>query len=105
MQPDLKRWQVAGTAGREPASEDHQVRVSVLHDRPRGGRAAGEVGAAAVQSAPHLHNRAAEGAGGVIADASPDVTVLFADIVDFTEHAERRPPKATVALLNKHHEG
>ena len=36
----------------------------------------------------------------VIADASPRVTVLFADIVDFTPHAERSPPEATVALLN-----
>jgi class 3 adenylate cyclase len=37
----------------------------------------------------------------VIADASPQVTVLFADIVDFTAHAERSPPEATVALLNE----
>ena len=37
---------------------------------------------------------------GVIADAFPLVTVLFADIVDFTSHAERSPPEATVALLN-----
>jgi class 3 adenylate cyclase len=37
----------------------------------------------------------------VIADASPQVTVLFADIADFTEHAERSPPEATVALLNE----
>jgi class 3 adenylate cyclase len=37
---------------------------------------------------------------GVIADASPQVTVLFADIADFTHHAERSPPEATVALLN-----
>ncbi|HET6750883.1 MAG TPA: adenylate/guanylate cyclase domain-containing protein, partial [Actinomycetes bacterium] len=37
----------------------------------------------------------------VIADASPQVTVLFADIVDFTSHAERSPPEATVALLNE----
>jgi adenylate cyclase len=36
----------------------------------------------------------------VIADASPKVTVLFADIADFTPHAERSPPEATVALLN-----
>jgi adenylate cyclase len=35
-----------------------------------------------------------------IADAVPQVTVLFADIADFTEHAERSLPKATVALLN-----
>jgi class 3 adenylate cyclase len=37
----------------------------------------------------------------VIADASPQVTVLFADIVDFTAHAARSPPAATVALLNE----
>jgi adenylate cyclase len=37
----------------------------------------------------------------VIADAFGEVTVLFADIVDFTEHAERTPPEATVALLNE----
>jgi class 3 adenylate cyclase len=37
----------------------------------------------------------------VIADAAPQVTVLFADIVDFTEYAERTPPEATVALLNE----
>jgi len=36
----------------------------------------------------------------VIADAFPEVTVLFADIVDFTPYAERTPPQATVALLN-----
>jgi class 3 adenylate cyclase len=37
----------------------------------------------------------------VIADASPKVTVLLADIADFTPHAERSPPEATVALLNE----
>jgi class 3 adenylate cyclase len=37
----------------------------------------------------------------VIADASPQVTVLFADIVDFTAHAARSPPAATVTLLNE----
>jgi class 3 adenylate cyclase len=37
---------------------------------------------------------------GVIADAFGEVTVLFADIVEFTAHAERSPPEATVALLN-----
>jgi class 3 adenylate cyclase len=37
----------------------------------------------------------------VIADASPQVTVLFTDIVDFTSHAERSPPEATLALLNE----
>ena len=37
----------------------------------------------------------------LIADASSQVTVLFADIVDFTAHAERSPPEATVALLNE----
>jgi class 3 adenylate cyclase len=37
----------------------------------------------------------------LIADASSQVTVLFADIADFTAHAERSPPEATVALLNE----
>jgi class 3 adenylate cyclase len=37
----------------------------------------------------------------VIADTCPQVTVLFADIADFTPHAERSPPEATVALLNE----
>jgi class 3 adenylate cyclase len=37
----------------------------------------------------------------VIADAFGEVTVLFADIVDFTAHAARSPPVATVALLNE----
>jgi len=36
----------------------------------------------------------------IIADAFPHVTVLFADIVDFTRQAERTPPEATVELLN-----
>jgi class 3 adenylate cyclase len=36
----------------------------------------------------------------VIADAFSDVTVLFADIVGFTKHAERTPPAKTVAMLN-----
>jgi class 3 adenylate cyclase len=38
---------------------------------------------------------------GVIADAFGEVTVLFADIVDFTSHAERSPPTATVAVLDE----
>jgi adenylate cyclase len=37
----------------------------------------------------------------LIADASSQVTVLFADIADFTAHAERSPPEATVALLSE----
>jgi class 3 adenylate cyclase len=37
----------------------------------------------------------------VIADAFGEVTVLFADIVGFTEHAARTPPEATVTLLNE----
>ena len=37
----------------------------------------------------------------LIADASTQVTVLFADIADFTAHAERSPPEATVAMLNE----
>jgi class 3 adenylate cyclase len=36
----------------------------------------------------------------VIADAHPAVTVLFADIVDFTPFAERAGPRATVDLLD-----
>jgi class 3 adenylate cyclase len=36
----------------------------------------------------------------VIADAFPDVTVLLADIVDFTPHAERDRPEQTVELLD-----
>ena len=38
---------------------------------------------------------------GLIADASPQVTVLFADIADFTPHTEHSPPEAAVALLNE----
>jgi adenylate cyclase len=37
----------------------------------------------------------------VIADAFPHVTVLFADIVDFTEHTERGSPGETVEMLNE----
>ncbi len=37
---------------------------------------------------------------GVIADGFPDVTVLFADIVDFTSRSERIPPEQVVELLN-----
>jgi hypothetical protein len=37
---------------------------------------------------------------GVIADGFPDVTVLFADIVDFTSHSERIPPEQVVEALN-----
>jgi adenylate cyclase len=36
----------------------------------------------------------------VIADGFGDVTVLFADIAKFTEHAERVAPAETVAMLN-----
>jgi class 3 adenylate cyclase len=38
--------------------------------------------------------------GGVIADASSDVTVLFADIVGFTPLSERLSPSEVVALLD-----
>jgi adenylate cyclase len=38
---------------------------------------------------------------GVIADAFEEVTVLFADIVDFTPLAERLPPNEVVALLDE----
>ena len=37
---------------------------------------------------------------GVIADNFPDVTVLFADIVDFTKLSARVPPADVVAMLN-----
>jgi class 3 adenylate cyclase len=37
---------------------------------------------------------------GVIADGFPDVTVLFADIVDFTSRSERIAPEQVVEVLN-----
>jgi len=37
----------------------------------------------------------------VIADAFPEVTVLFADIVGFTAHAERTAPDRIVQMLNE----
>lgn len=37
---------------------------------------------------------------GLIADAHPDVTVMFADIVNFTQLAEQLPPERMVDLLN-----
>ncbi len=37
---------------------------------------------------------------GIIADGFADVTVMFADIVDFTRISEELPPKAVVELLN-----
>jgi adenylate cyclase len=37
----------------------------------------------------------------VIADAFPDVTVLFADIVNFTPHTERASPSEVVEMLNE----
>jgi class 3 adenylate cyclase len=40
-------------------------------------------------------------ADGVIADAFPDVSVLFADIVDFTGRSRRITPEAVVRLLNE----
>jgi class 3 adenylate cyclase len=39
-------------------------------------------------------------AEGVIADGFPDVTVLFADIVDFTRRSERIAPEQVVKALN-----
>jgi class 3 adenylate cyclase len=38
---------------------------------------------------------------GVIADACPSVTVLFADIVDFTPMSARMSPESLVALLDR----
>ena len=38
---------------------------------------------------------------GVIADRVPEVSVLFADIVGFTEWSERRPPEQVVEMLNR----
>lgn len=38
---------------------------------------------------------------GVIADAYPDVTVLFADIVDFTPFTERTEPQRVVGVLDE----
>jgi class 3 adenylate cyclase len=40
-------------------------------------------------------------AEGVIADGFPDVTVLFADIVDFTRRSERIAPEQVVQALNE----
>jgi adenylate cyclase len=37
----------------------------------------------------------------VIADAFPDVTVLFADLVDFTRRSQRTSPAQVVATLNE----
>ena len=37
---------------------------------------------------------------GVIADGFPDVTVLFADIVEFTRRSERIAPEQVVEVLN-----
>lgn len=38
---------------------------------------------------------------GIIADGFADVTVMFADIVDFTRIASQMPPKAVVEMLNE----
>jgi len=38
---------------------------------------------------------------GIIADGFADVTVMFADIINFTELAQNVPPKAMVELLNE----
>lgn len=38
---------------------------------------------------------------GTIADRVPDVSVLFADIVGFTEWSERWPPERVVEMLNR----
>ena len=42
-----------------------------------------------------------EAGEGVIADAFPDVTVLFADLVDFTRRSQRIGPAQVVATLNE----
>ena len=39
-------------------------------------------------------------AEGVIADGFPDVTVLFADIVDFTRRSQQSTPAQVVQVLN-----
>ncbi|MEM7068855.1 MAG: adenylate/guanylate cyclase domain-containing protein [Pseudomonadota bacterium] len=44
--------------------------------------------------------RLKEKPGDVIADRHEEVTVLFADIVDFTPRATQNPPEEVVALLN-----
>ena len=38
---------------------------------------------------------------GIIADGYPDVTILFADIVDFTKLSARTSPRQLVVLLNR----
>jgi guanylate cyclase len=38
---------------------------------------------------------------GIIADGFPEVTILFADIVNFTKLSERTSPQALVVMLNK----
>ena len=50
---------------------------------------------------PHAVSDRLKRAPGVIADAHDCVTVLFADIVDFTGHASSTAPEALVALLNE----
>ena len=37
----------------------------------------------------------------IIADGFADVTVMFADIIDFTRLSEELPPRAMVELLNE----
>lgn len=38
---------------------------------------------------------------GIIADRVPDASILFADIVGFTELSRRRPPEVVVAILDR----
>jgi len=38
---------------------------------------------------------------GIIADRLPDVSVLFADVVGFTELSQRQPPELVVGILNR----
>ena len=50
---------------------------------------------------PELIARRLKRSEGVIADAYPEATVLFADIVGFTRLAERMPPEQLVELLDR----
>ena len=49
---------------------------------------------------PHSVAERLKKADGIIADSFPDVTVLFADIVGFTEMSQNMSPEDVVAMLN-----